>query len=287
MYRVFRALWILFAMFASSCSAIYMVDTLRESGAGSLRAACSIPGPLTIRFSVEGTMRLTRDILCSSDKAIYAAGKRVRLTGGALRFVGVRNIYVEGLCFSDTHDDCLEIRNTQNATVNKCSLVRCGDGALDVVQGSRDVKITRNLFFQNVKTSLVGNKDSFEGDRLTRVRYEQNHFLDCSARMPRVRFAQVAVCASVFTDWKDYVLGGGADGIIRANGNFFRASDHKKIVKKFDPSIRIFAGPANILQGNAIFNDAPLGPVAAYAPCASMSEHAIIDGAGVVGDWCR
>jgi hypothetical protein len=90
-----------------------------------------------------------------------------------------------------------------------------------------------------------------------------------------------------FTNWKDYVLGGSADGVIRANGNFFRASSHKKIVKKFDKSIRVFAGPANILQGNAIFNDAPLGPVAAYASCASMSRQAIIEGAGVDGDWCR
>lgn len=279
--------WFL-AAFVACAAKGFDVTTLRDSGAGSLRAACAVPGPLSVRFAVDGTLRLSRDIVCSSDKTISGTGRRVKITGGALRFVGAKNVVVEGLCFSDTVDDGVEIRNTRNATVRKCSFVRNGDGALDVVRGSREVTISKNLFFSNVKTSLVGNTDSFDGDRVTRVRYEGNHFRDCSARMPRVRYAQVTVCANVFTAWKDYVLGGSAYGVIRASKNYFRPGSKKMIVKKFHPSLQVFAG-VNTLYGNSQMNDASRAPSSAdsASSCASVSESIVVRDAGVGGDWCR
>ncbi|KAG4105443.1 pectin lyase-like protein [Neocallimastix lanati (nom. inval.)] len=70
--------------------------------------------------------------------------------------------------------------------------IDCHDGLLDIVKESDDITISNNRFDSHRKTMLIGNKDKYIEDRdHLKVTIYNNVFINCTERLPRVRFGKI------------------------------------------------------------------------------------------------
>ncbi len=128
---------------------VYHVTNLNDSGVGSLRWACSQPGPRTIVFDVSGTIFLTKALKLSTNTTlagqtapgdgICIAGYQVTLNkNNIVRYLRFRpgdenagehdglgamdseNIIVDHCSVSWSVDECLSVYGSKNFTVQWC-----------------------------------------------------------------------------------------------------------------------------------------------------------------------
>ncbi len=128
---------------------VYHVTNLNDSGTGSLRWACSQPGPRTIVFDVSGTIQLTKALKLSTNTTlagqtapgdgICIAGYQVTLNkNNIVRYLRFRpgdenagehdglgamdseNIIVDHCSVSWSVDECLSVYGSKNFTVQWC-----------------------------------------------------------------------------------------------------------------------------------------------------------------------
>ena len=152
---------------------IYMVtdpsdNDLVNPKPGTLRHAVIQPEPLWIIFARNMVIRLSEELIFTSNKTVDARGANVHIAGGSgftLQFV--RNIIIHGLHIHDiksgngglirdsvnhygfrssSDGDGVSIFGATNIWIDHLSMSNCADGLIDAVEGSTAITISNCHF---------------------------------------------------------------------------------------------------------------------------------------------
>jgi pectate lyase len=203
------------------------VTSLADTGVGTLREAVSHPGPIVVRFAVEGTITLVRKLVVGSNTTIDARGTDVTITGRGLRIAGVSNVIVTGLRIGGVHDqgteDAISVLNgAHHIWIDHNELWTSEDGLIDITLGATDVTVSWNRFTAHDKvmlvTSLAGQPSSS-----FRVTLHHNLFEGTSQRHPLIRNARVHAYNNVVRDFQLYGMQSSTTASLWSQGNVFQA----------------------------------------------------------------
>ncbi|MED6181602.1 hypothetical protein PIB30_020868 [Stylosanthes scabra] len=165
---------------------------------GTLRFAVIQKEPLWIIFKHDMTIKLSSELLVTSDKTIDARGAHVHIAGGAqITIQFVKNIIVHGLHIHDikkhaggmirdsvdhygirteSDGDGLSLFGATNIWIDHVSLSNCDDGLIDAVAGSTAITISNCHMTRHNDVMLLGASDAFSGDQIMQVTLAFNHF---------------------------------------------------------------------------------------------------------------
>ncbi|XP_057479216.1 LOW QUALITY PROTEIN: pectate lyase-like [Actinidia eriantha] len=227
---------------------------------GTLRHAVIQPKPLWIIFARNMVIRLSEELIFTSNKTVDARGANVHITGGSgftLQFV--RNIIIHGLHIHDiqpgngglirdsvyhygyrsrSDGDGVSIFGSTNIWIDHLSMSNCADGLIDAVMGSTAITISNCHFTHQmiIQVMLFGASDSYSGDTVMQITVAFNHFgQGMVQRMPRVRWGFVHVVNNDYTHWLMYAIGGSQHPTIISQGNRFIAPPNpaaKEVTKR-------------------------------------------------------
>ena len=140
-----------------------------------------------------------------------------------------KNVWIDHCTFEDTI--CLSDKDFDMVTPSDGKTSKnkwqTYDGLLDVKNASDYVTISYCLFRNHDKTTILGSGDNVTTDEgHLKVTFNNNYYLNCSQRLPRVRYGQVHIYNNYYdTDGKgrtnSYCIGVGYNAKIYAEGNFF------------------------------------------------------------------
>lgn len=155
-------------------------DDLVNPKPGTLRFAVIQPVPLWIIFARSMVIRLSEELIFTSDKTIDGRGANVHITGGAgftLQFV--RNIIIHGLRIHDikagngglirdslnhygyrsrSDGDGVSIFGSSHLWLDHLSMCNCADGLIDAIQGSTAITISNCHFTRH--NEVISTKTS-------------------------------------------------------------------------------------------------------------------------------
>jgi len=198
--------------------AVYTVNSLADSGPGTLRDALTRTEPLWIRFGVSGTIALASPIQSASDKTIDGRGADVTISNHGIYITGKENVIITNMRFSRPSDDAIRIYNgARNVWVHHNDITAgwkhpddpIGDGAIDVTERSTGVTISYNHIFDWDKSMLVGGScdDYQECDgRSFRGTFHHNWYDDTRQRLPMVRHGWAHSYNNLFNWYGGYAL---------------------------------------------------------------------------------
>lgn len=212
-----------------------------------------------------------KDIRVGANKTIIGLGVDAEINGGVLAVESTSNVIIKNLIIADTVTDDwdgkdndydgIRIRRSHHVWVHHCTIRRHGDGAIDIVNGSRYVTVSYCVFEAHNKTMLIGGSDgeTFSVENPHSVTLYRNWFKGTTQRHPRVRFGKVHVFNNYYSDmgqygrqmgfttWTGYAIGFGVDAKIVSQLNYFENVDRP--TDRFDNSSR----PAYIIDVGSVF----------------------------------
>lgn len=176
----------------------YVVNTLANSGAGSLRDALSQSNRY-ITFSVGGTITLSGDIVFSGSyitiDGTSAPSPGITLTANALILDTADHVIIKGLRFRNAVDDGLSIYESHDICVDHCSAshnVDGQDGCIDVTMNYSTTAPSYNVTIQwcilNMRTdgSNGGCSLNYGGHSIT----HHHNIYAGNARLPLVKWRE-------------------------------------------------------------------------------------------------
>ncbi|OVA13300.1 Pectate lyase/Amb allergen [Macleaya cordata] len=225
---------------------------------GTLRYGVIQPEPLWIIFARSMVIRLSEELIVTSDKTIDGRGANVHITGGAgITIQFVKNVIIHGLHIHDINagsgglirdsldhfgyrtasdGDGISIFGSSNVWIDHNSMSNCRDGMVDVIMGSTAVTISNNHMTSHNEVMLFGASDSYSNDTIMQVTVAFNHFgRGLVQRMPRCRWGFVHVVNNDYTHWLMYAIGGSQHPTIISQGNRFIAPPNeaaKEVTKR-------------------------------------------------------
>ena len=140
-----------------------------------------------------------------------------------------KNIWIDHCTFEDTiclTDKDFDVATPSDGNTSK-NKWQTYDGLLDVKNASDYVTISYCLFRNHDKTTILGSGDNVTTDEgHLKVTFNNNYYLNCTQRLPRVRYGQVHIYNNYYdTDGKgrtnSYCFGVGYNAKIYAEGNYF------------------------------------------------------------------
>ncbi|KAI4343842.1 hypothetical protein L6164_011144 [Bauhinia variegata] len=217
---------------------------------GTLRHAVIQPVPLWITFAHSMKIRLSEELLVTSDKTIDGRGANVHISDGAqitLQFV--KNVIIHGLHIHDnkrgnggmirdsvnhygirTHSDGdgISLFGATNVWIDHISMWNCYDGLIDAVMASTAITVSNCHFTKHNEVMLFGADDGYSGDKVTQITLAFNHFgKGLVQRMPRCRWGFFHIVNNDYTHWLMYAIGGSKKPTIISQGNRFVAPPNK------------------------------------------------------------
>ncbi|KAG5087793.1 hypothetical protein JHK86_000405 [Glycine max] len=225
---------------------------------GTLRHAVTRSGPLWIIFARSMNIRLSQELIMTSDKTIDGRGVDVYIANGAgITIQFIKNVIIHGIKIfniqvgngglirdSETHygfrtysdGDGISIFGSSNVWIDHVSMRNCKDGLIDAIQGSTAITISNGHFTDHNEVMLFGASDSYDGDKIMQITLAFNHFgKRLVQRMPRCRYGFVHVVNNDYTHWEMYAIGGSKHPTIISEGNRFIAPNNvyaKEITKR-------------------------------------------------------
>ncbi|XP_044504419.1 probable pectate lyase 19 [Mangifera indica] len=221
-------------------------DDVQEPRPGTLRHAVIQNGPLWIIFARDMHIKLTQELIVTSNKTIDARGFDVHIAfGSGITIQYVQNVIIHGLhihhivptsggTIRDSVDhlgqrtasdgDGISIFGSCNIWLDHLSMSQCQDGLIDVIMGSTAVTISNSHFTKHNDVILLGASDSYSADTMMQVTIAFNHFgQGLIQRMPRCRLGFFHVVNNDYTHWLMYAIGGSKNPTIISQGNRFIA----------------------------------------------------------------
>jgi pectate lyase len=190
---------------------------------------CSLSEPYIIQ--VQGMIPITpkgRHIAVTSNKTIIGIAPGSGLYQGGFSIGNnQKNIIIQNLTISDTYVegdwdgkeqdwDGIQIKGTcSHIWINHCTLLRQGDGALDITNGANYITVSNSKFGENNKASLIGSSDTDSYIDSYKVTMHHNWFNETTQRNPRVRFGMVHLFNNYYYNTGGY---GRAMGYANSNG---------------------------------------------------------------------
>jgi len=135
---------------------------------GTLRHAVTRSGPLWIIFARSMNIRLSQELIMTSDKTIDGRGVDVYIANGAgITIQFIKNVIIHGIKIfniqvgngglirdSETHygfrtysdGDGISIFGSSNVWIDHVSMRNCKDGLIDAIQGSTAITISNGHF---------------------------------------------------------------------------------------------------------------------------------------------
>lgn len=263
-------------------SRIVRVTNLNDSGQGSFREALRQGSDIHIVFDVGGNLGVGNSLLAvqnNQDKvwidgaSAPAPGIRLvtadpsRPPNALLQIRGATNVVVTHLRGSENSHDVVGVKgvkdgsgNTifaQNILIANCSMAMSGDGALDIIDGVRDMTVMFCLIGKTKKGMLI-NQTRAQVDRLS-ILY--CYFKDTPQRSPSAGAGGLVEVVNCYGDgWSNYGLryrNGAFGNVINNHYEPSNSSDPKKraraifIVSKNEPTQGSPSGPV-FLSGNIV-----------------------------------
>ncbi|PIM98605.1 Pectate lyase [Handroanthus impetiginosus] len=225
---------------------------------GTLRHAVIQPEPLWIIFARHMVIRLSQELIVTSNKTIDGRGAQVHIANGAgFTLQYINNVIIHNIRIHDiksgngglirdsvTHygyraksdGDGISLFGATNVWIDHVSLARCDDGLIDAIEASTAITISNCHFAQHNEVMLFGASDSHSEDKILQVTLAFNHFgKGLIQRMPRVRWGFVHIVNNDYTRWEMYAIGGSQHPTILSQGNRFFAPDNpfaKEVTKR-------------------------------------------------------
>ncbi|KAH6781580.1 Pectate lyase family protein [Perilla frutescens var. hirtella] len=217
---------------------------------GTLRHAVIQPQPLWIIFATNMVIKLSQELIMTSNKTIDGRGVHIHITGGAgLTLQFISNVIIHNIKISDikvcsggmirdsvTHfgqrgksdGDAVNMFGATHIWLDHLSLSKCYDGLIDAVQSSTAITISNCHFAQHNDVLLFGASNSYSADKIMQITVAFNHFgKGLIQRMPRVRWGFAHIVNNDYTKWEMYAMGGSQGPTIWSQGNRFVAPDNK------------------------------------------------------------
>ncbi len=101
------------------------------------------------------------------------------------------------------------------------------DGIMDIKKQADYITVSNCVFANHDKVSIIGHSDDYSDDdgHLT-ITLHHNYYINCTQRLPRVRFAKLHTYNNFYTNDKttrsnSYCFGVGKEAKIYAEGNYF------------------------------------------------------------------
>ncbi|CAL5188703.1 unnamed protein product [Lathyrus oleraceus] len=225
---------------------------------GTLRHAVTRNGPLWIIFAHSMNIRLSQELIMTSDKTIDGRGAHVIIANGAgITIQFINNVIIHGIkifdiqigsggLIRDTEEhfglrtmsdgDGISIFGSSNVWIDHVSMRNCRDGLIDAIMGSTAITISNGHFTDHNEVMLFGASDGYDGDQKMQITVAFNHFgKRLIQRMPRCRYGFVHVLNNDYTHWEMYAIGGSKHPTIISEGNRFIAPNNgyaKEITKR-------------------------------------------------------
>ena len=214
----------------------YIVDTLADSGAGSLRAALESDEPYWIGFSVAGEIKIAGNhiIKVKSNKTIDGRGRDITVNG-TLRIDDARNIIINDIrarnnqepkCTQDGDvllligegGDDPDTYTTRDIWIHHVELFDGGDGLLDLRGASRVTASWNHLHAHN-KAMLMWQTRSGKPATGMRVTLHHNFMDRLTLRGPQFIYGWLHFFNNYQFEWYEYGAGslGGAQMLSEAN----------------------------------------------------------------------
>lgn len=233
-------------------------DDVTNPKPGTLRYAVIQDEPLWIIFAKSMVIKLSKELLVTSDKTIDGRGANVHIANGAgitLQFVNniiIHNIRIYNIVQTSgglirdsafhlglrtTSDgDGICIYGSSNIWIDHVSLANCADGLIDAIMSSTAITISNCKFNRQNVVMLLGAHDWDDVDSIMQVTVAFNRFgKGLVQRMPRCRWGFFHVVNNDYNRWEKYAIGGSAHPTIISQGNRFRASNDtntKEVTKR-------------------------------------------------------
>ena len=207
------------------------VNSLADSGPGTLREALERPGPAWIVFRVSGRLSLKTPIMVTPDKTVDGRGRNIVITDQGMIFDGRisgrrANLILAYLTFdhaqTDRNDDAIRIEGGGDlGWIHHCTLRDGTDGLIDIVNARS--RITRWTIdwcrfgphpgpkaaaagLVDGKLALIGRDHDLSGPNAIRVTWHHNYAINCNNRQPRTMGSWIHAYNNVVRYW------GRADG---------------------------------------------------------------------------
>jgi pectate lyase len=255
-----------------------VVTSLDDSGTGSLRE-CLAAGNRFVHFAVAGTIHLMRAIDVPSNVTVdglTGPPPGITITNRGFQVFDASNIIMRGLRIRDVgfvtpsdpiggtgtvtaEVDCISVAGAvQNVVFDRMSIYGCGDGAIDISSGPKDITIQWSIL-STWKGALWGSTSSSDRRDTDRISMHHSAMIcndrpDGCDRFPLIRasgFAtRVDLRRNIFEGW------------IRANGTKIESPGQVNVVgnayvpradatfSQRNGSIRIDAGSRVYTAGN-------------------------------------
>jgi pectate lyase len=185
----------------------------------------------TLIIQIEGMLKISpkgKFIEVNSNKTIIGKVPGSGIIEGGFRVgSGKKNIIFRNLHITDTYKegdwdgkdqdwDGIQIKGTcHHIWVDHCTILRQGDGALDITNGASYITISWCIIGQNNKASLIGSSDTDTHTDKYKVTIHHTWFNETTQRNPRVRFGMVHLFNNYYYNMGGY---GRAMGYSNSNG---------------------------------------------------------------------
>jgi hypothetical protein len=256
---------------------VYAVNTLEDSGPGSLRDAVSAPNR-TIVFRVSGTIDLRSDLMIRHSNLTIAGqtapGDGICLRKFPLRIDRSNNLIIRFLRVrpgpeSGRSVDGIEIRNGQDIILDHCSVSWTIDEAVNTWHGAKNLTVQWCLIAEPLNRSVHekgahGYGASWGGENTS---YHHNLFAHSTARNPSVagqdreRTTLMDHRCSVIFNWEHRSCDGKPESINVVN-NYYKpgpatlADVRRRLVRIDDTRARYGYDSFWYIEGNVLEGDA-------------------------------
>jgi pectate lyase len=223
--------------------------TVRATTLQELQAYLGAPGPQVVEL--EGLVEGAEVIDIASDKTLLGVGAAAHLRGIELQVNGSRNVIIRNVAVSHvvaegagTANDAIAITGgARNVWVDRCELYSDLDNGVDYYDGLLEIKneasfvtVSRSVFHDHFKVSLISSGDQQVGDTVIRATFHHNYFYNVGSRLPSIRFGK----AHVFNNYyRDNTTGSGVNtrmgAVVRVENNYFQNT--KNPIGHFDSPI--------------------------------------------------
>ncbi|GAA6021719.1 hypothetical protein JCM10207_008554 [Rhodosporidiobolus poonsookiae] len=203
------------------------LDSLRNAVEGDDAAIIYIDG------IIEGDGETVK---VGSNKSILPknGGGSDGLTGGGFMIKEGKNVIIRGLSISKSPapTDLIAVQESTNVWIDQNTLSNdldhdkdYYDGQVDLTHAADYISVTRNIFKDSYKTSLVGHSDSNEDEDTghLRVTYFGNLFENCNSRLPSLRFGTGHVANNYYKDILSSGINSRLGAEILVESNYFES----------------------------------------------------------------
>jgi pectate lyase len=226
---------------------VIVVQSLADTGAGSLREALATGGDVRFAAGLTGTITQTKVLEIPGDTTIDGRGAQITIKGRGFNVTSKTNVIIRNLRFRQVQDDALAIKFSDHVWLDHLDMADGGsvatDGLIDATRGSTDLTVSWSRFSDHRKVMLLGWQDPEGSPGPVRMTLHHNLFTDIHRRAPQARHGYFEITNNVYVNWgrtdddihsKPFAVGSSCGAAVLVRGNVFEPAGDPDGVYLFD-----------------------------------------------------